>query len=130
MLKQLMSGLLLTILIATGTYYLFEAVQIPLAEPVGNAAGEPALVAELIFLAVGFFLYLFLVKFRLLALLSLQIGQLSLFLQEPTVLVLGREFPIYGLAAINGVVFLLFYFMFSTHLWAPDELDPEDMDPG
>lgn len=129
MLKQSLSGIILAALIATGAYYLFELVNFAVVKPVDGASGSPVLIAELIFLTFAFFLYFVLVKFRLLALLSLLIGQMSLLFHDTTVLVAGREFPIYGLIGINGVVFLILYFVFSAHLWAPDELDPEEFDP-
>ena len=129
MIKKLFSGLTLTALIGVAVYYLFELVTFRIVKPVDGADGSAVLIAELIFLAFGFFLYFVLVNFRLLALLSLLIGQLSLFFHDITVLVAGREFPIYGLIGINSFIFLILYFVFSAHLWAPDELDVEEFDP-
>jgi len=120
-------GVLLIIFIGAGGLYLFQSVQIPLVK-VEGASAPPVLIAELILIAASFVLYFILVEYRMLALISLVTGQMSLLFFDTPVFVLGKEIPIYGLMGVNGFVFLMFYFAFSKHLWAPERIDPEEYD--
>jgi len=127
--KRVLVGSVLLIFISTTAYYLFPAISVPVfAEGFPGDGTFAVFWAELVFVAMGFLIFLFMNHMRTLVLLILIFGQMSLLLHNERAWLLGYEFPLYGIVAINGVIFLLLYFLFASHLWAPDELDIQDFD--
>lgn len=127
--KKLLLGIFLFGLVFIGMYLLFPALSIPIVSKEFPEKGVLAVFwPEIIVICFGFLVFLLMHHMRTLVLIILIFGQMSLLFLEQDAWIFGREFPLYGLIAVNGVIFLCLYFLFAAHLWAPDELDVEDFD--
>jgi len=130
MIRNMFLSLALLLLVAGFVFILFQNVNPVLLEetgPTGDA--RSALIAEIILLVVSFVLFIFLIEYRMLVLICLLVGQMILFFVDDRFHLGSYVLPVYGLIAINGVIFLILYFLCSSHLWAPESMKPEDFDP-
>jgi hypothetical protein len=118
--------LLLIVLLVAGTYALYGLLNEPgiitFSSP--TVEGElHALYPEILFLFVGWILFLFMIHLRLSLLLGLVGGQALLVQPYSTVRILGDFYPIYALIAVNCLYLLMLYFYFTSEQWASGSLE-------
>ncbi len=121
------------LLISTGTYFLFQTLPyslVPIPSQQATPDLLPAVYPEIIFLGASWFLLFSAVNNRLFVLLSLFVGQLSLYFLHTQFWLLGYSLPFYALVGGNLFYLVVLYFAFTQHLWAPEQMAPEVFDSG